>query len=701
MPMRKLVFALYALIPLFLLIAAVGVFALRNSSASVLQSPEAFSTATVLPTRTPAPTATAAPTAIPTATVEPTATPTPTQTLISLPVTNGTPVPDLPYEVITAENVHRLREIARYGYPRLLDENPYRLTADGKTIVVGTTAGIEFYDALTQAKNGGFEVEFLRAFDVSPDGRFILTRAGDALTVWTAEGEKVREFALEAGDAWALSAAALSPDGSLLAVQRKKMDWQESDKLDVYWVEDGSLVDTVRGMGAQFSPDGKYLAAVFDGSLRMYPAAELGTGWEKRLPKQSLPWCGEDTCGLVFSPDGTLAAVVRAGRVDVYQVETRKLVRQVSGWEVQDAYTLPSVQFTPQGGQLLITTQPLYNSQGDVRAKAKTILVDVASGEWVISADAPEGFAYPDGQTVRGFRWQAEGEMPLLGNPKVYFRDGVLTLQDYFNGRFVECNNNFCSFASMSDEEGSLKVIDVNFDTYTVSKSEITKRWEVKSDKTGAILASFTASPDVSFNVSVFGDVVVVNFNRTISRSAWIVAYRADGRRADVARDFAYKLFFDNGKIFIGTFKNGVKVLDTKEWTVMTYDVSFDIVGIVGERLFAADRSWRTGPAVQVYDFVNKQTRQIPVPNWRWGVFGESIESSTVSQNQELLVIDSSGFVYILDTKAEKFLTSINSGYPYPNVNMKFIQEDRLFITCGIDGFIRIWAVVPEDAPVR
>ncbi|WP_333657594.1 hypothetical protein, partial [Anaerolinea sp.] len=109
----------FALIPLFLLIAAAGVFALRNVSASVPESPETLLTAT--PTATPTPTATAAPTTTPTATVEPTATPTPTPTLISLPVRNGTPVPDLPYEVITADNVHRLREVARYGYPRLLD----------------------------------------------------------------------------------------------------------------------------------------------------------------------------------------------------------------------------------------------------------------------------------------------------------------------------------------------------------------------------------------------------------------------------------------------------------------------------------------------------------------------------------------------------------------------------------------------------
>ncbi len=124
-------------------------------------------TAEATPTITPSPTAipTSTPTTAPTASPTPTATATPTP--VTLPVTNGTPIPDLPYEVITAENVHRLRQIARYGYPRLLDTNPYRLTADGKTIAVGTTLGPEFYDAQTQQKTGGFEVEFLRDFDLT------------------------------------------------------------------------------------------------------------------------------------------------------------------------------------------------------------------------------------------------------------------------------------------------------------------------------------------------------------------------------------------------------------------------------------------------------------------------------------------------------------------------------------------------------
>lgn len=406
----------FVLIPLILLI-------LTACSPAPAAGKQVTPSVTLPSTWTPTATATTNPTFTPTPTASPTPTLTPTPTPITLPVTNGTPVPDLPYEVITVENVYRLRQIARYGYPSLLDEKPYRLTADGKTIVVGTTLGPEFYDARTHEKTGGFEVEFLHSFDLTPDGQYLLTFAGETLTVWTRDGtvgelaepQKVREFDLEIGDAWELNPVAISPDGALLAVQRKKADWQEIDRMDVYRVQDGSLLDTVRGSGVVFSPDGQYLATVF-GPVQLYPVAELGKGWERHLPKTNLPWCSWwERCGIVFSPDGTLAALVFTARVDVYRVAERRLVRQVSGWEA-DQYHLPQVQFSADGGQMLITTPTVYVGWGKVKAKAQVIAVDIATGEWLSrserESEVEEGFAYLDGGQVRTFQWVKEsGEL--------------------------------------------------------------------------------------------------------------------------------------------------------------------------------------------------------------------------------------------------------------------------------------------------
>ncbi len=649
------------------------------------------STATLTPTATVMPTAT--PTMPPTATASPT--PTATPAVISLPVRNGTPVPDLPYEVITAENVHRLREVARYGYPRLLEGHPCRLTADGKTIVVGTTAGIEFYDALTHAKNGGFEVEFLRAFDMSPDGRFILTRAGDTLTVWRQDGKKVREFALEAGDAWALNAVAISPNGSLLAVQRPRGQVVEPDKVDVYRVEDGSLVDTVRGMGAQFSPDGKYLATVFDASVRLYPVAELGTGWEKRLPGETLPWCGGgETCGLTFSPDGTLAAVVRAGRVDVYQVETRKLVRQVSGWE-EARYKVPLVSFTKDNQLVLIVTaNPDFGWKfGVTNPYATAILVNISSGEWISEVPAPEGFVYPSEKEISMFSWKPEGEMPYFDNPVFLIDNKDVKIAEGVGNELWTCGVDGCKKETL-DTSVSL---DENLTQYRIEKHE--NRWVVISPN-GEQIVSFT-SPTDEINVLIFnGNVAVVYFQQSLM-SVVVKAFRSDGKQTVISGDYArivsYRYPYLVFEVF---FEKAIKVLNLEDWTVQKFNTNWIPVGMDNSKLFFANHDWQN-PSVWVWDLSSKEKYSMPVQDWKIGRSGETSASSILLPYSELLFVDSSGFVFVFDLRTRKYLGEFIFSHPAPVEKFVVSDDGRLLMSFAYDGFIRVWAVVPEDAPVR
>ncbi|WP_322509677.1 WD40 repeat domain-containing protein [Anaerolinea sp.] len=637
-------------------------------SGAVPSETVALATATVTPTATPSPTATHTPTPTPTAT--PTATATPTPTPVTLPVTNGTPIPDLPYEVITAENVQRLRQIARYGYPRLLDEKPYRLTADGKTIVVGTTLGLEFYDAATQTKTGGFEVEFLRSFDLTPDGQYLLTLAGETLTVWTQDGQKVREFDLQAGDAWKLNAVALSPDGSMLAVQRKKADWQEADKVEVYRVQDGSLLDTVRGNGVLFSPDGLYLATVFDGSVRLYPAAELGQGWEKRLPKSTLPWCGRnERCGLAFSPDGLLAAVIRPARVDVYQVENRRLVRQVSGWEGDD-YALPQVQV--DAGQMLITTPALYDRQRNVRVKAQAIAVDVASGEWLSRGEVEDGFAYLDAGQVRMFRWQAEGEMPD------FYYLGVLFCVDN-NG-----NVNIAEFGHMCQNENC----------------EPLQRGEVFNVKSAKVLAD---KPDWLLNVPqdenldkilFFGDVAIANYHK--GRVSWAIVY--DESRKYQINDWVTNVFINNKFLVLNAFRQGILLLDTQSWSVKRFDLDDPAIQSFDEWIVIADMSKNT---LIFVSFDNKTRFDIPVKEWKFSPTGYAVHSSAYNPNSNILVAeDGNSGGYVIDVSGRRNVAEKTLAGEIVHA-MTFSPNGRLFATYGADGFIRVWAVVPAGADVR
>lgn len=653
---------LFVLIPLILLLTACS-----PALAEAPLDPSATSSPTTAASSTP----TFSPT--PTQTPRPTVTPTPTPTSITLPVTNGTPIPDLPYEIITAENVHRLRQIARYGYPRLLDTNPYRLTADGATLVVGTTLGLEFYDANTQTKSGGFEVEFLRDYDLTPDGQYLLTFAGGNLTVWTRDGQKVREFDLQAGDAWTLKAVALSADGALLAVQRPRGQVVEADKLDVYRVADGALLDTVRGMGAVFSPDGQYLATVFDGSVRLYPVVDLGQGWEKRLPKQTLPWCGgNERCGLVFSPDGTLAAVVRAARVDVYRVAERKLIRQVSGWE-SDGYALPQVQFAD--GQMLVTTPPVYDSQGDVKVKAQAIVVDVATGAWLSRSEVEEGFAYLDAGQVRTFRWNQD-------NNKTF---RLLGIKD--NGQLV-LENKKC------------QVVDNDFTCYALSKDGA--NWRIVSEQDKIVL-QFKSLGEDSIKAWIFPEYIVINhvWNGE-TRTGKLRIYNPNG---EMVLETSGLVGFANetksgivAVLFFGEARSEITILKPKakpRFLRLPFLEAL-MMGIFNDTLVTfGDREIVFWNLDGLYPIRRLSNRNMLTDVRAW---------VQLSPDEEILLFSIGSLqngIGVVDLSFEK----PNVMYLMQEIGVagrpSFSPDGRLLATNGDDGFIRVWAVVPEGANVR
>lgn len=641
----------------FSLVACVAPQAASAPETSTSQTP----TVTASPTNTP----TQTPTNTPTQTATPTATATPTPTLVVLPVTNGTPIPDLAYEVITAENIYNLRQIARYGYPVLL-ANPYRVTADEQTLVVGTTLGLEFYDAQTQEKQGGFEVEFLRSFDMTPDGRYFLTLAGDTLTVWTRDGQVVRSFdGLEIGYS-GLNPVALSPDGALLAVQRKQTDWQEADKVDVYRVASGALLDTVRGNGAVFA--GQYLATVFDGSVRLYPVAELGQGWETRLPKQTLPWCAPSEgvpCELAFSPEGTLVAILRPARVDVYQAADRRLIRQVGGWETDRYSAPPQVQFAD--GQMLIVTSPIYDARG-IKVKPQAIVVDIASGERASRRDVND-FAYLAAGQVLVFRWHAEGKMPHFWRPEVSVNDkGQMIVREFLpelSDGYV-CTNQECVRDSAPE--------------YEIQREG--SRFRISRKQDGQILLAASAPEDATVCFRVFSmasDVVIVEIQRGTRASAF--AYRVqDGRRAEIASDYLLKIFPVGDKIAFSVFREGIKILDVDRWTLQQFGKE-NLLYFSGDKIFAADYS---RAAIAIVDVESRKRSHIAVPNW------DGIATAATKLGNLFLVSTRGGVLGV--NLAQHALFKVQTIVPY-SIAMQFSPNNRLLLTLGEDGFVRVWAV--------
>jgi WD40 repeat protein len=234
---------------------------------------------------------------------------------------------------------------------------------------------------------------------------------------------------------------------------------------------------------------------------------------------------------------------------------------------------------------------------------------------------------------------------------------------------------------------------------YSLSRSEVTKRWEVTSED-GQVVATFSAPENAYLSVEVFGgEVVVVQVSQ--QRNAYTIAYRADGRRAEIARNFVlYPIVADSKRIVFSVYQEGLKVLDVQQWTVKRYKTSDStLLALYEDRVFIANRSWKTGPSIEVVDLLTAQSHYIPVPDWRVGVWGQSIEASVLEN--DLLMVDSSGMIYVINTGSREFIHKLNSGYPYSNLSIVFSPDRRLLIIYGADGFIRVWGVVPEGSPVR
>jgi WD40 repeat protein len=292
--------------------------------------------ASPVPSATPSSTASASPTA--SFTVKPSQTPLPTQTPSAtpsptpvLPVKQGTPFPLIDSQVITAGNATQIRELARYGDPVVKE---WQLTADGSLLFLATTDGVKIYDVETLELFSLVDVLIRRwstdSFSVSADGsRFgIVTR--DAFQVYDIDGNLLVNWHPEilSGTTRVL----ISPDGKFasfyiypeMPADQSGIDRDNWSTKIVFEISTGKQVQALadlKGWSFSFSPDGSYF-----GSRGWNFEIWRTQDWSQPKPV-TLPYYAY---GVVFLPNGRLAILHDQERVDIWDIETGKMVRQFS-----------------------------------------------------------------------------------------------------------------------------------------------------------------------------------------------------------------------------------------------------------------------------------------------------------------------------------------------------------------------------------
>ncbi|WP_193200428.1 eIF2A-related protein [Nostoc sp. MG11] len=262
---------------------------------------------------------------------------------------------------------------------------------DGKYIVTPTWKSVLIWDKFGKqlAKFQGHS-GIVSSANFSPDGKLIVTASNDKTArVWNTSG---KQLLLLAGHEKELEFAAFSPNGKYILTAT-------NDNKTKIWSNDGKLFATFQARGINWSPNSKYIMAMFDYNGKNYSSMWNISG-EKIVEFQASE---NSYFGANFSQDGEHIITTHGDTASIWNTSGQKL----SEFKANQDISNPS--FSPDG-KLIITTSPdnrviIWNTSGRQ-------LVEIPHQDVVIDARfSPDGKRIVTASNDKTFRvWDISGK---------------------------------------------------------------------------------------------------------------------------------------------------------------------------------------------------------------------------------------------------------------------------------------------------
>ncbi|MEU6726489.1 WD40 repeat domain-containing protein [Nonomuraea wenchangensis] len=359
-----------------------------------------------------------------------------------------------------------------------------RFSVDGRSVAVPSEQLIAVRDELwrTQATIPA-SAHNLLGFDVSPDGRTLVTASIDGSALWRVGTHYPRGAPLPSGDQ-EITATAFSPDGRLLAAAGSDVRLRDTTT----WEETGRLTGHAKRVtGLAFTADGRLLATIGDDStLRLWDVAT------RRQIGEPFPGHTGSINAVAVSPDQR--TLVTVGADDSVRLWSTATHRATGPGIIGSDESYNDVAFSPDGRRVVVAGKTIRVF--DARTFGPPVTIDARSFPVIEAAFNADGSrlvtAGADGTariwSVDESGLAAEGE-PLTGHTgpvlsSVFGRSGQVVVTSGGDGttRVWDVTTHRQIGASLTGLPGEAQTVAIDPGGTTVvtgdTKGNI-HRWEV------------------------------------------------------------------------------------------------------------------------------------------------------------------------------------------------------------------------------